>query len=104
MMSKRSNALRSLSAAAIVAYCAVFANTANASGSVSPDGAQASGYQLGKAVFHRKLTCTSCAFEGRGKSADDARKLITELDGVRTLTQREREAIVIYLTKLHHLG
>ena len=104
MTSKRSNAPRLACAAAIVTYCAVFAATVNASGSVSPGGAQATGYQLGKSVFHRKLTCAGCVFEGRGKSADDARKLIGELDGASTLTQREREAVVIYLTKLHRLG
>lgn len=80
------------------------AAVANASGTVTPGSSQAASYQLGKSVFHRKLVCSGCTFEGRGKSAEDARKLIVELDSTSALNERERAAVVLYLTKLHRLG
>lgn len=89
-----------------MAACAalLFSSGVVASGSRGAGGVgSGDDYNVGKAVFYKKLACGGCPYAGRGKDAADAKQLIQELSVGRGaasgLSEEERAAAVAYLRR-----
>lgn len=84
---------------------AVLTTTASASGSFGGGagiGAHSS-YNLGKSIFHKKLSCNACPANGIQMNRKGAKKLINDLEMdhgfASSLNTKSRKAVIAYLTR-----
>ncbi len=90
-----------------VAVCLVIGAPAVLASGTHNDGDDASmkhdSYNTGKVVFHKKLSCESCALKGveltKANAASIIDKVSTDSDIQKALSSEEREAVLHYLNK-----
>lgn len=95
--------------AAVMAGSATLSISSYGSGSFSrPSNGLQDSYNQGKAVFYRKVVCSSCPLHGEKinrSSADEiAQKISSDAQYVSGLSKRERMAVVKYLGKRYKLN
>lgn len=98
-----------LIAATTLVAATTFSSIASASGSFGPSyGANAQNpYNLGKSIYHKKLTCSSCVLSELPAGKDGAMmaldKLKTDKQVMSKLNAKQRKAVRHYLSKRYKL-
>lgn len=65
-------------------------------------------YNLGKAVFYKKLACDDCPVQGSHLQRDDAKALVNKLNSddmfLPEVSGQERRAVIFYITRRYKTG
>ncbi|GAA6154303.1 hypothetical protein NBRC116587_37260 [Pseudoteredinibacter isoporae] len=102
------NRIKPLFVASAALLGSVLAVSANASGSFGPAGfGPKDQYNLGKVVYHKKVSCSSCPSPSKGLNKSSASELIDSLKSSSRqnayLKSKEKKAVIYYLKKRYKI-